>query len=142
MPGPKLQDGTSGYHSPMTASRNSSMSRFTIRQPRMRAFWMLAVAWVPEMRAAARPKKVFLPVAYTTHSVSPCLIVEPEKATPPGKRFTGSDSPVRAAWSTCRWKGTHDLVPLLQLYMLISMGERQSLFPCRRHRPDRWIWMQ
>lgn len=30
-----------------------------------------------------------------------CLMVEPEKATSPESFFTGSDSPVRAAWSTC-----------------------------------------
>ena len=65
-------------------------------------FWMLATEWVPEMRAAARPKKVLAPVAYTTHGCSPCLMVEPLKATCPGNFLTGSDSPVRAAWSTCK----------------------------------------
>lgn len=58
---------------------------------------MLATEWVPEIRAAARPKKVFEPVAYTRHSVSPCLMVDPLKATCPGNFLTGRDSPVSAA---------------------------------------------
>jgi hypothetical protein len=68
---------------------------------RVMIFCRLATLWVPEMSAAARPKKVFSPVAYTSASFSPCLTVEPEKATSPVYFFAGSDSPVRAAWSIC-----------------------------------------
>lgn len=53
------------------------------------------------MSAAARPKKVCWPVAYTSACFSPCLMVEPEKQTSPANFLAGSDSPVSAAWSTC-----------------------------------------
>lgn len=67
-----------------------------------RTFWMLGTLWTPLMRAAERPKKVLGPVAYTTACLSPCLMVDPPKTTSPGPFFAGSDSPVRAAWSTCQ----------------------------------------
>ena len=69
--------------------------------PETLTFWMLATLCTPEMSAAARPKKVLAPVAYTSAWRSPCLTDEPEKATSPGAFQTGSDSPVSAAWSTC-----------------------------------------
>jgi hypothetical protein len=68
---------------------------------RVMIFCRLGVFSVPEMSAAARPKKVLTPVAYTTAWRSPCFTLEPEKATPPVNFLTGSDSPVRAAWSIC-----------------------------------------
>lgn len=66
---------------------------------RVMIFCRLATLCVPEISAAARPKKVFSPVAYTRASFSPCLTVEPEKATLPLNFLAGSDSPVSAAWS-------------------------------------------
>ena len=46
-----------------------------------------------------------VPVAYTRASFSPCLTVEPEKATLPLNFLAGRDSPVRAAWSICSRTG-------------------------------------
>ncbi len=82
---------------------------------RVMIFCRLATLWVPEMRAAARPKKVFSPVAYTRASFSPCLTVEPEKATLPLNFLAGKDSPVSAAWSICGQEGNRpsDLAPVV-----------------------------
>ncbi|ORZ24468.1 hypothetical protein BCR42DRAFT_403016 [Absidia repens] len=58
---------------------------------------------------AARPKKVLRPVPITTASASPCLTVDPEKISSPASFVTGSDSPVKAAWSmeTSPWAVTN-----------------------------------
>mmetsp|Transcript_39805 Transcript_39805/g.81422 ORF Transcript_39805/g.81422 Transcript_39805/m.81422 type:complete len:291 (+) Transcript_39805:1151-2023(+) len=66
-----------------------------------RIFWKRP--WVSSMfsRSAALPKKVLAPVAHTTALSSPRFTAEPIFTLPPGWMFTGRDSPVRAAWSTC-----------------------------------------
>ena len=43
------------------------------------------------------PKNVFSPVAVTTAVISPCLTIEPEKASSPTALPTGNDSPVSDA---------------------------------------------
>lgn len=53
-------------------------------------------------------------MAYTRACFSPCLMVEPEKATSPANFFAGSDSPVSAAWSICK----HYQAPLRLLHCL------------------------
>jgi hypothetical protein len=56
-------------------------------------------SWALPTNLAARPKNVLRPVPITIASPSPCLQVEPEKTSSPTDLFTGSDSPVNAAWS-------------------------------------------
>ena len=54
-------------------------------------------AWGPPSSAAARPKKVCMPVAYTTQWRSPCLMVEPA-----GRRWGQQEQGSRRAVSSRR----------------------------------------
>mmetsp|Transcript_23799 Transcript_23799/g.32739 ORF Transcript_23799/g.32739 Transcript_23799/m.32739 type:complete len:390 (-) Transcript_23799:272-1441(-) len=51
---------------------------------------------------AVLPKKVSDPVPVTNASHSPLVTVDPMRQASPTRMVTGRDSPVRAAWSTCR----------------------------------------
>ena len=62
--------------------------------------WKRGVCSTLPIRAAVLPKKVFLPVAVTTASTSPRVTTLPILGSPPTFMVTGSDSPVRALWST------------------------------------------
>lgn len=85
---------------PKAMEHRASESTTSTSMMRSSIFSRLELSRPPCSRAAVLPKKVLPPVAATVASTSPRTTVEPILTLSPSNSVTGSDSPVRAAWST------------------------------------------
>ena len=98
----KISSSVSGSSREMPSSTIMAITAKVSRMRKLPTLMTICSKWLrPSISARATsptvlPKRVLSPVAVTIATISPCLTVVLAKASSPGLRLTGSDSPVSA----------------------------------------------